>query len=206
MKDEVPGSRYAVSDNGWIDQDLFNFWLTEHFLTHAVSSRPLLLLLDGHSSHFKPDTIRFAKDHNIVVFCVQPHTTHECQPLDCSLFSPLKVRWRSVCHSFHQQHPTSVIFKLNFSQLFRQTWVQAVTTAVVSSGFRKAGVYPLNRARISVVSGRDKPTIGNDSDPSCGGESERDCNPSCGTDGNHSNNSYGGDGSSACDSNSPCGN
>ena len=74
-KDKVPGSRYAVSDNGWIDQDLFHFWLTEHFLTHAVSSRPLLLLVDGHSSHFKPDTIRFAKEHNIVLFCLPPHIT-----------------------------------------------------------------------------------------------------------------------------------
>ena len=28
MKDELPGTRYAVSDNGWIDQDLFHFWQT----------------------------------------------------------------------------------------------------------------------------------------------------------------------------------
>ena len=28
MKDELPGTSYAVSDNGWIDQDLFHFWLT----------------------------------------------------------------------------------------------------------------------------------------------------------------------------------
>ena len=38
MTDEVPGSRYAVSDKGWIDQELFNFWLKEHFLTNAVSN------------------------------------------------------------------------------------------------------------------------------------------------------------------------
>ena len=107
MKDEVPGRRYAMSDNGWINQDLFHFWLTEHLLTHAVASRPLLLLLDGHSSHFKPETIRFAKEHNIVVFCLPPHTTHECLPLDCSLFGPLKVQWHSICHSFQQTTPLS---------------------------------------------------------------------------------------------------
>ena len=59
MKDEVAGSRYAVSDNGWIDQELFHYWLTDHFLAHAVASRQLLLLLDGHSSHFEPETLRF---------------------------------------------------------------------------------------------------------------------------------------------------
>ena len=94
--DEVNGSRYAVSDNGWVDQELFYFWLKEHFLPNAVSKRPLLLLLDGHSSHFEPNTIQFAKDNDIIIFCLPPHTTHECQPLDCSFFRSLRLRY-SVC-------------------------------------------------------------------------------------------------------------
>ena len=32
MKCEVPGSHYTVSDYGWIDQDLFHFWLMDKFL------------------------------------------------------------------------------------------------------------------------------------------------------------------------------
>ena len=80
-RDSIAGSRYAVSDKGWIDQELFFFWFKEHFLTHAVNRRPLLLLLDGHSSHFEPATIKFAKENNVAVFCLPPHTTHECQPL-----------------------------------------------------------------------------------------------------------------------------
>ena len=50
----MPGSRFAVSENGWVDHELFSFFLTEHFMTHAVSHRPLLLLLDGHSTNFEP--------------------------------------------------------------------------------------------------------------------------------------------------------
>ena len=49
---EVPGTRYGLSDSGWTDRGLFHGWLEEHFLTHAVSGRPLLLLVDGHSSHY----------------------------------------------------------------------------------------------------------------------------------------------------------
>lgn len=149
MKDEVPGSQYAVIDNGWIDQELFHFWMTEYFLNHAVAARPLLLLLDGHSSHFKPETIRFAQEHGIVVFCLPPHTTHESQPLDCSFFSPLKVHWRDVTHTFHQKYPTAVISKLNFNCLFKEAWLCAVTPQVLTSGFRKSEVYPLNHAWIS---------------------------------------------------------
>ena len=60
VKDEIPGSHYAMSDKGWVDQELFYFWLKEHFIPNAVSERPLLLILDGHSSHFEPTSIQYA--------------------------------------------------------------------------------------------------------------------------------------------------
>ena len=62
--DEVNGSKFAVSEKGWVDQELFYFWLKEHFLPKAVSRRPLLLLLDGHSSHFEPKSLQFTKDND----------------------------------------------------------------------------------------------------------------------------------------------
>lgn len=55
---EIPGTRYGLSDSGWTDQELFHGWLKDHFLTHAVAGRPLLLVVDGHSSHYDPETIR----------------------------------------------------------------------------------------------------------------------------------------------------
>ena len=72
MKNEVPISCYAVSDNGWIDQELFHFWPTDYFLKYSLSAWPPLLLLVGHSSHFKPENMRFSKDNGIVVFYLLP--------------------------------------------------------------------------------------------------------------------------------------
>lgn len=57
---EVPGTLYGMSPNGWMDQELFSDWFFKHFLTHAVSERPLLLLLDGHSSHYTLDLVKAA--------------------------------------------------------------------------------------------------------------------------------------------------
>ena len=34
---EVSGTKYGLSDNGWITTELFEGWMTEHFLEHAVS-------------------------------------------------------------------------------------------------------------------------------------------------------------------------
>ena len=59
---EVPGTLYGLSEKGWIDADLFNGWLTTHFVKYATSEQPLLLLLDGHSSHYQPDAIRYAAE------------------------------------------------------------------------------------------------------------------------------------------------
>jgi len=145
----VSGANYAYSDKGWIDHELFYYFLEKHFLAHAVPRRPLLLMLDGHSTHTDLLSLKFARDRKVTIFCLPPHTTHECQPLDCSLFKPLKDQWRQECHKFYCKNPGTVISKLNFNVVFRNAWMNAVTPANVMSGFRKTGVYPFNRHAIS---------------------------------------------------------
>ena len=83
-----PGTKYGLSSNGWINMELFEAWLSDHFLQHAVSARPLLLLLDGHSNDYQPELLRQAREHNVIMLCLPPHTTHEAQPLDCRVFGP----------------------------------------------------------------------------------------------------------------------
>ena len=70
---------------------MVEIWLTDHFIVNAVGVRPILLLMDGHGSHFQPDLIEFARQYDIILFCLSPHTTHESQPLDASVFKSLKV-------------------------------------------------------------------------------------------------------------------
>ena len=61
-----------------------------HFLTHAVSERPLLLLLDGHSPYYTLDLVKAAAEKDVIIFCLPSHTTADSQPLDTSYFGPLK--------------------------------------------------------------------------------------------------------------------
>ena len=35
-KGEIPGTRYGLSNTGWVDTYLFKKWLKDHFLEHAV--------------------------------------------------------------------------------------------------------------------------------------------------------------------------
>ena len=58
---EVPGTTYGLSNSGWMDKILFKEWFLKHFLCHAGSGRPLLLLMDGHSSHYNLEAVMMAK-------------------------------------------------------------------------------------------------------------------------------------------------
>ena len=69
-----------------MDTELFKSWLKDHLLKYAVGNRPLLLVLDGHSTHYQPELIKYAKSNDVVLICLSPHTTHESQPLDASMF------------------------------------------------------------------------------------------------------------------------
>lgn len=70
---EVPGTTYGLSDSGWMNSEIFEAWFMRHFLSHAVLSRPILLLMDGHSSHFSPIFVNRAE---VVVLCLHtPNTT-----------------------------------------------------------------------------------------------------------------------------------
>ena len=89
-KGEVPATLYGMSKNGWIDQELFTECFLHHFLEHVVSSQPLMLLLDGHSSHFTLEAVKLAATHDII-FCLPSHTTADSQPLDIACFKPLKT-------------------------------------------------------------------------------------------------------------------
>ena len=87
---KVPGTKYGLSNKGWINTDLFEGWLVEHLsFDYAVPALPLLLLLDGHVMHYQPGVLRFARAHGVNILCLLSHTTHEMQPLDCGEFVPL---------------------------------------------------------------------------------------------------------------------
>ena len=93
--EEVDGTAYGLSPSGWMDGELFHEWFQLHFLQYAPAVRPLLLLLDGHSSHYRLEFIREASTQGVIVFCLPPNTTHVsasgCNPIQFSQ-SPLEQR------------------------------------------------------------------------------------------------------------------
>ncbi|KAJ8945178.1 hypothetical protein NQ314_009310 [Rhamnusium bicolor] len=65
--------------------------------------------IDGHSSHLS----RFCKEKMIILVCLLPSTTHILQPLDVSVFFPLKNRWIKEVALWRFQHDGKEIRKKN---------------------------------------------------------------------------------------------
>ena len=151
-KGEVPDTLYGMSDKGWTDMELFSYWMSDLFIAHIPPAHPIILLLDGYSSHYEPGTISLAAKQGVVILCLPPHTTHVSQPLDVSFFRPLKVYWSEACHGYMQDNPGRVITKYQFSSLFSAAWYKAIKPKNILSGFQKAGICPFNAEAIVVPS------------------------------------------------------
>ncbi|XP_063237415.1 uncharacterized protein LOC134539361 [Bacillus rossius redtenbacheri] len=91
IRDGPTGCIGAANKSGWTTEVEFLLFL-KHFVSCIRSSpeKPILLLLDNHQSHLAPDCLDFAKENGIVMLSFPPHCTHRLQPLDRSVFAPLK--------------------------------------------------------------------------------------------------------------------
>lgn len=143
---ELPGTEYGLSDSGWMNSTLFALWFRKVFLRYAPATRPIIPLMDGHSSHYSPDAIKLAAQNEVILFTLPPNTTHLTQPLDKGVFGPFKSHWKSVCRD-HQVSPFGEqITKYNFVQLFSKT---SMTAAIISAGFEITGLPPKPRSYLS---------------------------------------------------------
>ena len=147
VQGEIPGTAYGFSSKGWMDQDLFGHWFN-HFLKYAPPTRPLFVLLDGHSSHFCPSTIRQAAEHQVVLFTLPPNMTHLTQPLDKGIFGPLKIEWKKVCHDYIVENPGKVVTVYCFSSLFAKAWTKSMTMKNIIASFRTTGIFPMDRNKV----------------------------------------------------------
>lgn len=141
----VPDTFYGLSNSGWVDTELFEKWFKNHA---PPASRPLLLLLDSHSSHYQPDLAQAASAEGVIMLCLPPHTTHILQPLDNCAFGSLKRQWGEECHRFCTNNPGKVVNRYNVSSIFNSAWLKGMSMSNIIASFCAAGIFPLNRKAV----------------------------------------------------------
>lgn len=148
LLDDAPSGFWGTcSDNGWITTKIFFDWF-KSFVQFAqpTKEKPVLLLLDGHSSHTKNiDLIDYARENNVILLCTPPHCTHKLQPLDVSFMRPLSTYYSAEVKKWLRDHPGRVVTPYQVAKLFGQAYLQAATMLTAINGFRKCGIWPLDK-------------------------------------------------------------
>ena len=147
LMDGAPaGAIWGCHPTGWIQTDLFTVWF-DHFIQFTKPSveDPVLLLLDGHYSHTRNiDIINKARDNNVKIICLPPHSSHKMQPLDVGFMKPLKSYYSTEIENWLKNHPARVVTPFVIAKLFATAYNRAATMEISVNSFRKTGLFPLN--------------------------------------------------------------
>ena len=139
----MPCTTVSCSDNGWMTTEIFTAWF-DTFCT-SVTTRPIILVYDGHITHVSIDIVEKARAQNIVIIKLPPHTTDRLQPLDVSCFKSLQAKWDRSLHTFTVQNAAAKLTKTKFLEQLGSVWPEVFTETNIKNGFRKCGLFPVNR-------------------------------------------------------------
>jgi len=143
------GTITQMTDSGWITAETFLDWGREFVKFVPKDDLPHLLLLDGHGSHiYNTDFLDYMSSNNIHVMFFPSHTTHVLQPADISLFKSLKSHWTTHGLQFNRMHGGRKPGRSDFFTIFSSAWAQAATVENAQSGFRAAGLFPVEFSAI----------------------------------------------------------
>lgn len=148
------GWLWGLSNKGVTNEQLSTAWLEHCFEPftapiagpkHQRSKR--LLILDGHGSHVTVSFIQFCKDHNIILLCLPPHSTHYLQPLDVGLFSHYSRSYgREVSEYCRLGNPG--IGKPEFIRFITAARQDSFTKSHILGGWKGTGLFPFDALHV----------------------------------------------------------
>jgi transposase-like protein len=137
IRDGPVGSAGGANPSGWINEDLFLLYLM-HFVKHVKcnQSNRVLLLLDNHESHLSIKAIDFAKQNGIIMLTFPPHCSHKMQPLDISVYGPLKKYINAAMDSWMLSYPGTTISIYHIPAIIKDVLPTALTPSNIMAGFK----------------------------------------------------------------------
>lgn len=147
IKAAPPNYSFGFSDNGWMTSknffeyvaNVFHPWLEEKSIEF-----PIILYIDGHSSHITLPLSQFCQNKKIILIALFPNATHIIQPLDVAFFRPFKIAWQKCVTSFCQDFGSMNIKKSQFSLILQKTFESLNVEEIMKNGFKTCGLCPLD--------------------------------------------------------------
>ena len=144
------GGLVLCNESGWMDKTTFVKWL-KHFIDYVkpTTAKPVLLVLDGHTSHTKNlEAINMARQHGVIMVSFPPHCTHGMQPLDVSFFKPLKTYYNIAHEKWLRTHPEQKVTAFDICPLFAEAYREATKMTTAVNGFENNWTLALQPTRL----------------------------------------------------------
>jgi hypothetical protein len=110
--------------------------------------KPIILFFDGHKSHKTAQTIDLCEENGIVPIALFPNSTHLLQPLDKSVFGPLKKSYGNIVRQWFAQ--TGRELKREEVPLVVQRALEDPRVMHnIQAGFRSTGLQPFDYTAIN---------------------------------------------------------
>lgn len=150
IKDGPAGCDMGVTERGYMNTCTFIKWL-DHFKKHTNPTplSPALLILDNHASHVSYEAICHAKENNIHMLSLPPHSSQKTQPLDRVFFKPLKTNYDITVDNWMSSHPGQTVTVYHVAELFKTAYETTASVQKAIESFRVTGIVPLNEHAFS---------------------------------------------------------
>ena len=144
------GWLFSNNSKGWTNNERGSQWLETCFdpqTREKANGKPRVLICDGHGSHITGKFIRYCMDNNIKLLILPPHSSHLTQPLDISVFGPLKKYLSNQVYR---------IVGANLAKLTKTEWLRCYISARedafsfhnIESGWSGAGLVPFQPRKV----------------------------------------------------------
>lgn len=152
MEGGPTNARYNRSKSGWFEGPLFEDWFLSIALPHfkRLGDGPKAIIGDNHISI---RVLEECKKNDIRFILLPPNSTHLCQPLDLTYFSPLKSAWRKVLSDYKDKY-RGPIPKDKFPRKLKQALdiLSPDSEKNLKAGFAASGIFPLNPQAVLKIS------------------------------------------------------
>ncbi|XP_010882229.1 uncharacterized protein LOC105018472 isoform X1 [Esox lucius] len=147
LSDRPAGCVVTSSASGWMQENDFLTFL-QHFVkyTQASTQCPRLLLLDNHASHLCLRGIDYCQANGVVLLSFPPHCSHKLQPLERSVYGPLRRCTNRAIDCWMNTHLGETLSIHLIPGLMANALASSATPANIMDGFRCTGIWPLNPA------------------------------------------------------------
>ncbi|XP_072384649.1 uncharacterized protein [Diabrotica undecimpunctata] len=122
------------SANGWMTGEVFFEYMAnifEPWLTENNIERSVIFFVDGHKSHLTLHLSIFLREKQIILVVFYPNATHVLQPLDVSVFYPLKCQWKSHVRKWLAENENQPLMRHHVATLLENILNESISPAII---------------------------------------------------------------------------